>query len=48
MDNYHLQKVYYTLIVEVKCNIEKDEIVGKGEFICGDTLDKYSNVPMET
>ncbi len=33
--------------VEVEWNIEKDEIVGKGEFKCGDTLDRYSYVPKE-
>ena len=33
--------------VEVEWNIEKDEIVGKGEFKCGTTLDKYSNIPKE-
>ena len=33
--------------VEVEWNIQKDEIVGKGEFKCGDTLDRYSNVPKE-
>ena len=31
--------------VEVEWNIEKDEIVGKGEFKCGDALNKYSNAP---
>ena len=33
--------------VEVEWNIENDEIVGKGEFKCGTTLDRYSNVPKE-
>jgi len=33
--------------VEVQWNIEKDEIVGKGEFKSGATLDRYSNVPKE-
>jgi len=33
--------------VEVIWNIEKDVIVGKGEFKCGDTLNKYSNVHKE-
>ena len=31
--------------VEVIWDIEKDEIIGKGEFKCGSTLDRYSNVP---
>ena len=31
--------------VEVEWDIENDNIIGKGEFKCGDTLDKYSNVP---
>jgi hypothetical protein len=33
--------------VEVEWNIENDEIVGKGVFKCGHTLDRYSNVPKE-
>ena len=33
--------------VEVEWNIENDNIIGKGEFKCGETLDKYSNVPKE-
>ena len=33
--------------VEVEWNIETDEIVGKGEFKYGHTLDRYSNVPKE-
>jgi hypothetical protein len=33
--------------VEVEWNIETDEIIGKGEFKYGHTLDKYSNVPKE-
>ena len=33
--------------VEVEWNIENDNIIGKGEFKCGETLDNYSNVPME-
>ena len=33
--------------VEVEWNDETDEIVGKGEFKCGDNLDRYSNVPRE-
>jgi len=28
--------------VEVEWNIETDEIVDKGAFKCGDTLDRYS------
>jgi len=36
-----------TLQVEVEWNIETDEIVGKGEFKSGVTLDRYSNVPKE-
>jgi len=27
--------------------MEKDEIIGKGVFKEGDSLDKYSNVPKE-
>lgn len=26
-------------------NIQKDEIVGKGVFKCGITLDRYSTIP---
>ena len=33
--------------VEVEWNIENDNIIGKGEFKCGEILDKYSNVPRE-
>ncbi len=33
--------------VEVEWNDETDEIVGKGEFKCGTTLNRYSNVPNE-
>jgi hypothetical protein len=33
--------------VEVEWDIENDKIIGKGEFKCGKTLDKYSNVPKE-
>ena len=33
--------------VEVEWNNKTDEIVGKGEFKCGDNLDRYSNVPKE-
>ena len=33
--------------VEVEWNIEKEKIVGKGEFKYGHTLDRYSNVPKE-
>ncbi len=33
--------------VEVEWNIETDQIVDKGVFKCGDTLDRYSNVPKE-
>ena len=31
--------------VEVEWNIENDNIIGKGEFKCGTTLNRYSNVP---
>ncbi len=37
---YALDKFF----VEVEWNDETDEIVGKGEFKCGDSLDRYSNV----
>ena len=30
--------------VEVEWDVEKDEIVSKGDFKCGATLDRYSNV----
>ena len=33
--------------VEVEWNIENDNIIGKGEFKCGETLDNYSIVPKE-
>ena len=33
--------------VEVIWDIEKDEIIGLGQFKEGDSLDKYSNVPEE-
>ena len=33
--------------VEVEWNIENDNIIGKGEFKCGDTLDRYCNLPKE-
>lgn len=33
--------------VEVKWNIENDEIVGKGEFKSGAPRNRYSNVPKE-
>ena len=33
--------------VEVEWDIEQDEIMGKGQFKEGDTLDKYSNVTKE-
>jgi len=33
--------------VEVIWDIEKDEIIGKGQFVEGDSLNKYSNVPKE-
>ena len=33
--------------VELEWNIENDNIIGKGVFKQGETLDKYSNVPME-
>jgi len=32
---------------DIKLDIEKDEITGKGVFKEGDSLDKYSNVPKE-
>ena len=31
--------------VEVEWNDETEEIIGKGEFKCGDSLDRYSNAP---
>lgn len=31
--------------IEVEWNIENDNIIGKGEFKCGDSLYRYSNVP---
>ena len=40
---YALDKFF----IEVEWNNETDEIVGKGEFKCGDSLDKYSNVSNE-
>ena len=40
---YALDKFF----VEVEWNDETDEIVGKGEFKCGGSLDRYSNVPKE-
>ena len=33
--------------VEVEWNIENDQIVGKGQFKCGATLDRNSNDPKE-
>lgn len=33
--------------VEVIWDNEKDEIIGKGQFKEGDSLNKYSNVPKE-
>ncbi|WP_299164236.1 hypothetical protein [uncultured Eudoraea sp.] len=33
--------------VEVIWDIEQDEIIGKGQFIEGKSLDKYTNVPKE-
>jgi len=33
--------------VEVIWDIEKDEIIGKGQFKEGESLNKYSNVPKE-
>ena len=33
--------------VEVEWNIENDNIIGKGEFKYGDTLDRYCNLPKE-
>ena len=33
--------------VEVNWDIKQDEIIGKGVFKEGDSLDKYSNVPKE-
>ena len=33
--------------IEVIWDIEKNEIIGKGHFVEGDSLDKYSNVPKE-
>lgn len=33
--------------VEVIWDNKKDEIIGLGQFKEGDSLDKYSNVPME-
>lgn len=33
--------------VEVEWNVENDEIIGKGAFKYGDTLNRYSNVPKE-
>ena len=33
--------------VEVEWNVETDEILGKGVFKEGDSLDRYSNVPRE-
>ena len=33
--------------VEVIWDIEKNEIIGKGQFVEGKSLDKYSNVPKE-
>ena len=42
--------VHYAIdkfFVEVEWNIETDQIVDKGVFKCGDTLDRYSNVPKE-
>ena len=33
--------------IEVEWNIENDNIIGKGEFKCGETLDKYSSVPKD-
>jgi len=32
---------------ELIWDIEKDEIIGIGQFKEGDSLDKYSNVPKE-
>ena len=40
---YALDKFF----VEVIWDNEKDEIIGKGQFVEGDSLDKYSNVPKE-
>jgi hypothetical protein len=34
-------------VVEVKWDIEKDEIIGKAAFKYGQALDKYSNVSKE-
>lgn len=33
--------------IEMEWNNETDEIVGKGEFKYGDSLDRYSNVTKE-
>ena len=33
--------------VEVIWDNEKDQIIGKGQFKEGDSLDKYNNVPRE-
>ena len=33
--------------MEVIWDIEKYEIIGKGQFVEGDSLNKYSNVPKE-
>ena len=33
--------------VEVEWDIEEDEIIGKGTFKEGDSMDKYINVPKE-
>ncbi len=40
---YALDKFY----IEVEWDIETDQIVDKGVFKCGDTLDRCSNVPKE-
>ena len=39
----HTLYVIGKFFVEVECN----QIVDKGVFKCGDTLDRYSNVPKE-
>ena len=43
----HVLHAMDKFFVEVEWNVENDEIIGKGEFKYGDTLDRYSNVPKE-
>lgn len=33
--------------VEVIYDLGQDKIIGKGQFVLGDSLDKYSNLPKE-